>query len=81
MACDSAIDFDFLLYLLVDLHPRNLTTTHYDFRPLIDTTAYHRAVMAHYESDNREHHALVDVRAYRKGWLAWMDARKTEQMR
>jgi hypothetical protein len=80
-ACDSATDFDLLQYLLADLHPRNLKTTRYDLRPLIDTTAYHRAVMAHYESDNRDHHALVDARAYRKGWLAWMDAHKPEQMR
>lgn len=80
-ACDSARDFDFLLHLLADVRPRNLKMTYYDLRPLIDTTVYHRAVMAHYESDNREHHALADARAYRKGWLAWMDARKTAQMR
>lgn len=80
-ACDSITDFDFLLHLLADARPRNLKMTYYDLRPLIDTTVYHRAVMAHYESDNREHHALADARAYRKGWLAWMDARKTAQMR
>jgi DNA polymerase III epsilon subunit-like protein len=80
-ACDSARDFEFLLYLLGDVRPRNLKMTCYDLRPLIDTTVYHRAVMAHFQSDNREHHALVDARAYRKGWLAWMDARKNVRVR
>ncbi|WP_175673100.1 hypothetical protein [Burkholderia ambifaria] len=39
---------------------------------------YHDAVMAHYSTDSREYHALVDARAYRKGWLAWMDTRKAK---
>lgn len=80
-ACDSITDFNFLLYLLGDVRPPNLKTSHFDLRPLIDTTVYHRAVMAHYESDNREHHALADAQAYRKGWLAWMDVRKSARMR
>lgn len=77
-ACDSVTDFNFLLQLLADGRPPNLKMTYYDLRPLIDTTVYHRAVTAYYKGDSREHHALVDARAYRKGWLAWMDANKTK---
>ncbi len=29
-----------------------------------------------YRTDPRMHHALVDARAYRRDWLAWMDNRK-----
>lgn len=75
-ACDSMADFRFLLQLLGELKPLNLAAAPYDLRPLIDAAVYHHAVMTHYRTDNREHHALVDARAYRKGWLAWMDARK-----
>lgn len=81
VACDSARDFDFLLHLFADARPSNLQAGYYDLRPLIDTTVYHNAVLAHYENDNRVHHALVDARAYRKGWLAWMDARKAARVR
>jgi hypothetical protein len=80
-ACDSITDFNFLLALLGDARPANLNTSYFDLRPLIDTTVYHRAVMAHHERDHREHHALADAQAYRKGWLAWMDARKSARMR
>ncbi|MEN8502083.1 MULTISPECIES: hypothetical protein [Paraburkholderia] len=75
-ACDSPTDFRFLLQVLGEMKPPNLAEVSYDLRPLIDTTIYHNAVMAHYQTDAREHHALVDARAYRKGWLAWMDAHK-----
>ena len=76
VACDSKTDFRFLLDLLGSPRPWNLAECHFDLRPLIDTTIYDRNVAAYYNIDNRLHHALVDARAYRRGWLAWMDARK-----
>ncbi|WP_175916544.1 3'-5' exoribonuclease [Burkholderia sp. BCC1638] len=76
IACDSSTDFAFLLELLGTPLPTNLASTYYDLRPLIDTTVYDQAVSNCYRKDNRIHHALVDARAYRRGWLAWMDARK-----
>lgn len=75
-ACDSATDFRFLLALLGDPRPANLDGRYFDLRPLIDTTVYDRTVAACYETDPRLHHALADARAYRLGWLAWMDSRK-----
>ncbi|MFM0175396.1 hypothetical protein [Paraburkholderia sediminicola] len=77
IACDSGTDFRFLLDLLGDPLPENLATTYFDLRPLIDTAVYDRTVSNYYRQDHRVHHALVDARAYRKGWLAWMDARKS----
>jgi len=76
IACDSCTDFAFLLELLGTPLPINLATTHYDLRPLIDTKIYDQMVSRCYLKDHRMHHALVDARAYRRGWLAWMDARK-----
>ncbi|REE20727.1 uncharacterized protein DUF5051 [Paraburkholderia sp. BL27I4N3] len=81
VACDSARDFGFLLEMLGDARPRNLRLSYYDLRPLIDSNVYHQAVMRYYEDDRREHHALVDARAYRKGWLAWMDKLKASRSR
>ncbi|WP_051453626.1 3'-5' exonuclease family protein [Burkholderia pseudomallei] len=79
-ACDSITDFRFLMEMLGESKPCNLASAPFDLRPLIDTSVYHDAVMAHYSTDDREHHALVDARAYRKGWLAWMDARKAKPL-
>lgn len=75
-ACDSATDFSFLLALLGEPRPDNLDARYFDLRPLIDTTVYDRTVAAFYETDPRLHHALADARAYRRGWLAWMDNHK-----
>lgn len=72
VACDSAIDFNFLLSLLGSPRPTNLASTYFDLRPLVDTTVYDRSVAAYHETDRRLHHALADARAYRRGWLAWM---------
>ncbi|MGG5543205.1 exonuclease domain-containing protein [Burkholderia vietnamiensis] len=77
VACDSETDWRFLLGLLGLERPRNLSNHYYDLRPLIDTPVYDRAVQAYYRGDDRMHHALADARAYRCGWLAWMDAKKT----
>lgn len=77
IACDSETDWRFLLDLAGTPRPPSLLDHYFDLRPLIDTTIYDRTVAAHYEADPRMHHALVDARAYRKGWLAWMDSRKT----
>ncbi|WP_081065853.1 3'-5' exoribonuclease [Burkholderia multivorans] len=77
VACDSRTDWFFLLDLLGAPRPQNLANSYYDLRPLIDTAIYHSAVDAYYRLDAREHHALADARAYRRAWLAWMDARKT----
>jgi DNA polymerase III epsilon subunit-like protein len=76
VACDSDTDWHFLLDLLGKPWPANLAGHRFDLRPLIDTTVYDRTVAAYYRTDDREHHALADARAYRRGWLAWMDARK-----
>jgi hypothetical protein len=75
-ACDSATDFRFLVALLGTPRPDNLAAEYFDLRPLIDTTVYDRTVAAYYQTDPRLHHALADARAYRRGWLAWMDNRK-----
>lgn len=75
-ACDSVTDFRFLLALLGAPCPDNLAAEYFDLRPLIDTTVYDRTVAACYRTDPRLHHALADARAYRRGWLAWMDSRK-----
>jgi hypothetical protein len=75
-ACDSGIDFEFLMNLLGTARGPNLVNGYFDLRPLIDSTIYHSTVVAAYRSDPREHHALVDARSYRLGWLAWMDSRK-----
>ncbi|WP_186223154.1 3'-5' exoribonuclease [Burkholderia gladioli] len=81
VACDSEADWLFLVDLLGTLWPANLANRYYDLRPLVDTTVYDQAVAAYYRTDAREHHALVDARAYRVGWLAWMDARKAKRKR
>ncbi|WP_075359005.1 3'-5' exoribonuclease [Caballeronia sordidicola] len=78
VACDSGIDWLYLLELLGPNRPENLLSERVDLRRMIDTTVYDQAVQAYYLQDPREHHALADARAYRQGWLAWMDARKGE---
>ncbi|WP_322106004.1 3'-5' exoribonuclease [Paraburkholderia sp. J41] len=75
-ACDSPTDFAFLLRLAGLPRPANLASDYFDLRPLIDTTVYDKSVTSYYEVDARIHHALADARAYRRGWLAWMDSRK-----
>jgi hypothetical protein len=75
-ACDSVTDFRFLRALLGAPYPGNLAADYFDLRPLIDTSVYDRTVAACYRNDPRMHHALVDARAYRLGWLAWMESRK-----
>jgi hypothetical protein len=77
-ACDSETDWRLLLELLGKPQPPNLAPRYFDLRPLIDTTIYDRTVTAFYETDNRIHHALADARAYRRGWLAWMDDHKAK---
>lgn len=76
VACDSATDWFFLLELLGMPLPVNLDRRYYDLRPLVDTSIYDQVVAAYYQGDARQHHALSDARAYRRGWLAWMDSRK-----
>lgn len=76
VACDSESDWRFLLALLGMPPPPNLAMRYFDLRPLIDTTIYDRTVTAFYRGENRNHHALADARAYRRGWLAWMDSHK-----
>lgn len=80
-ACDSTTDFSFLMTLLGPLDAPNLATSYFDLRPLIDSTAYDSTVAASYQVDPRQHHALVDARAYRLAWLAWMDSRKPARKR
>ncbi len=75
-ACDSSVDFRFLLDLLGAPCIPNLAVSCFDLRPLIDSTVYDSTVAAYHQVDPREHHALMDARAYRLGWLAWMDSRK-----
>ena len=75
-ACDSDIDWRFLLGLLGE-RPSNLAAQRLDLAPLIDTAIYNNTVAAYFANGHPEHHALHDARAYRLGWLAWMDARKS----
>lgn len=79
VACDSSTDWHFLLELLGTPLPSNLADRYYDLRPLIDTSIYHSAVDASYSGATHVHHALVDAHAHRRGWLAWMDARKVSR--
>jgi hypothetical protein len=74
-ACDSDIDWRFLLQLLGE-RPVNLTAQRHDLAGLIDTASYNDTVSAYFAKGHPEHHALHDARAYRLGWLAWMDASK-----
>ena len=76
-ACDSDIGWRFLLGLLGD-RPSNLAAQRHDLAPLIDTAIYNNTVSAYFANGNPEHHALHDARAYRLGWRAWMDARKSK---
>ena len=75
-ACDSPIDFHFLLQLLGG-RPSSLDLQRHDLAPLINTASYNNAVATYFAKGHPEHHALHDARAYRLGWLAWMDARKS----
>ena len=76
-ACDSDIDWRFLLGLLGE-RPSNLAAQRLDLAPLIDTAIYINTVTAYFAKGHPEHHALHDARAYRLGWLAWMDAGKSK---
>ncbi|WP_293603782.1 hypothetical protein [Polaromonas sp. UBA4122] len=75
-ACDSDIDWRFLLGLL-GVRPSNLAAQRHDLAPLIDTSGYNNTLTAYFSKGHPEHHALNDARAYRLGWLAWMDSRKS----
>lgn len=75
VACDSPIDWSLLAGLIGD-HPVNLVQNRHDLAPLIDTAIYNNTVGSYFARGHPEHHALHDARAYRLGWLAWMDAHK-----
>lgn len=75
-ACDSEIDWRFLLGLLGE-HPSNLAVRRHDLAPFIDTSIYKNTLTAYFAKGHPEHHALHDARAYRLGWLAWMNSRKS----
>jgi len=75
-SCDSGIDWGFLMGLLGE-RPSNLDSQRHNLAPLIDTPSYNNTLTAYFAKGNPEHHALHDARAYRLGWLAWMDARKS----
>lgn len=77
VACDSEIDFLFLKQVLGTDWPEKLNTRRFDLRPLIDTTVYDQTVQRYYSPDRPLHNALNDAHAYRLGWLAWMDAKKS----
>lgn len=76
--CDSSTDWYFLCQLLGE-QPANLAAHRYDLAGLINTTRYHQTVMAYFAKGHPEHHALHDARAYRLGWLAWMDSKKSSR--
>ena len=75
-ACDSGIDWRFLLGLLENL-PSNLAAQRHDLAPLIDTPIYNNTLTAYFSKEHHEHHALHDARAYRLGWLTWMNSKKS----
>jgi hypothetical protein len=76
-ACDSDIDWRFLLGLLGE-RPSNLAAQRHDLAPLIVTRIYNQTISTYFANGHPEHHAMHDARAYRLGWLAWMDARKSK---
>lgn len=77
IACDSQHDRDLLADTLDGVWPDNLAGW-FDLRPLIDTGTFDRAVGRYHTPDRPWHHALYDAQAHRAGWLAWMDANKTQ---
>lgn len=76
IACDSEWDWQILGEVIGRPLPANITGR-FDLRPLIDTTAFHRAVCHYHDRPGRPwHHALHDAHAHRSGWLAWNDVRR-----
>jgi len=77
LACDSIIDLKLVREVLGGVLPPNLSSGHYDLRPLVDTSVYHRAVVAYHGYPNHPwHHALHDASAHRAGWLAWVASKR-----
>ena len=74
IACDSYTDWELLLDAMNGVPP-NLAGRH-DLRTLIDSPAFHHAVVRYHEKHRPWHHAGHDAHAHRAGWMAWMDARK-----
>ena len=76
IACDSVIDFRFLMKILDVDWPSKLDKQYVDLSALITNSVYDKSVNLYYTKDHPVHHALADAQAYRLGWLAWMDAKK-----
>ena len=76
IACDSVIDFRFLMKILDADWPNKLDKQYVDLSALITNRIYDQTVNLYYTKDRPPHHALADAQAYRLGWLAWSDAKK-----
>ena len=64
----------FSLGLLGSPCPINLASDYFNlWPPVVDTAVYEGSAAAYYETDRKLHDALADSRAYRCGWLAWID--------
>ena len=76
IACDSVIDFRFLMKILDADWPNKLDKQYVDLSALITNSVYDKTVYLYYTKERPMHHSLADAQAYRLGWLAWSDAKK-----
>lgn len=74
IAYDYANDWDLLMDALVDFEhvkrPSNIIGR-IDLRAYMFDPEYTRAMNRFYSRHKPHHHALVDAKAHRAGWLAW----------
>lgn len=77
IAYDYANDWDLLMDALVDFRhtqrPSNIVGR-IDLRAYMFDSVYTRAMNAFYREQGQRHHALMDAKAHRAGWLAWQAA-------
>lgn len=74
VACDYDDDWNLLMDSLVDYghvkRPSNIVGR-IDLRGLMFDPTYTKAMNDFYRAHGQRHHALIDAKAHRAGWLAW----------
>lgn len=73
IASDNQVDVRFLNQVLGSAWPENLDHQWIHIGTMVGSPAYKKAVDAFLkaEKDRHAHHALIDARANRVGWLEW----------
>jgi len=73
IAADNQVEIRFLDQLLGKGWPANLKDEWIHIGNMVGSPAFTKATEAYYNlhEDGKQHHALVDARANRVGWLAW----------